>query len=214
MFSAIRRIPLTKVAFTGAALASTAYVAHNNRHVFFTSNNTQNALFHAEETATKVPYQGIPGTKHERTFLMIKPDGVQRQLVGKIIKKMEEKGYVLVGLKMLEPSHELASQHYDDLKGRPFFTGLVDYMSSSGPVVAMVWEGKGVVKYSRVLIGETNPLTSNPGTIRGSYSVDIGRNTIHGSDSTENAQTEIALWFKPEEVVSWEPAQNKWVYEK
>lgn len=210
MFSAIRRIPLSKVALSGAALASTAYVAHNNRHLFTSNNNSQSLLFADEKN---IPFQGLPGTKHERTFLMIKPDGVQRQLVGKIIKKMEDKGYVLVAVKMLVPSHELASQHYDDLKARPFYNGLVNYMSSSGPVVAMVWEGKGVVKYSRVLIGETNPLTSAPGTIRGSYSVDIGRNTIHGSDTTDNAQTEIALWFKPDEVCTWEPAQNKWVYE-
>ncbi|KAL0481101.1 nucleoside-diphosphate kinase [Acrasis kona] len=161
-----------------------------------------------------VPYQGLPGTKYERTFMMVKPDGVQRQLTGEIIKRMETKGYVLVGLKMVTPDEKLVSQHYDDLKARPFYKGLVKYMSSSGPVVAMVFQGKGVVDYGRVMIGVTDPLKSAPGTIRGDLSVDVGRNTIHGSDGTSPAQDEIALWFKPEEVADIKNCASAWIYEK
>merc|ERR1739838_351249 len=136
----------------------------------------------------------------ERTFIAIKPDGVHRGLVGEIIKRFELKGFKLVGLKMTHASEELLKQHYDDLKDRPFFAGLVDYMHS-GPVVAMVWEGKGAVKTGRVLLGETNPANSLPGTIRGDFCIDVGRNICHGSDAVESANHEIALWFTPEELV-------------
>jgi nucleoside-diphosphate kinase len=148
----------------------------------------------------------------ERTFIMIKPDGVQRGLVGKIIARFEEKGFQLVGLKHLQPSKELLEKHYADLSARPFFPGLVKYMSS-GPVVAMVWQGLNAVKTGRKMLGETNPADSLPGTIRGDFCIQIGRNICHGSDAVESAKKEIALWFKDGELTSWTPAQNTWVYE-
>jgi len=148
----------------------------------------------------------------ERTFIMIKPDGVQRNLVGEVIRRFETKGFKLVGLKFLSVSKELAEKHYGVHKERPFFAGLVQFITSS-PVVAMVWEGDGVVASARNLIGATNPLTSAPGTIRGDFGVSVGRNLIHGSDAIETAQYEIALWFTPEELVSWEPTITPWIYE-
>ena len=129
----------------------------------------------------------------ERTFIMIKPDGVQRGLVGEIIGRFEAKGFTLVGLKSLSVSRELAEEHYDVHKERPFFGGLVDFICSS-PVVAMVWEGDGVVASARKLIGATNPLSAEPGTIRGDFGVSVGLNLIHGSDAIETAQKEINLW--------------------
>jgi nucleoside-diphosphate kinase len=143
---------------------------------------------------------------------MIKPDGVQRNLVGEVIKRFETKGFTLVGLKLMQVSRELAEKHYDVHKERPFFGSLVDFIISS-PVVAMVWEGKGVIASARKIIGATNPLTSEPGTIRGDFGIDIGRNLIHGSDGEETAQTEISLWFKDEELCSWEPTLKSWLYE-
>jgi nucleoside-diphosphate kinase len=163
---------------------------------------------------TKIPMTGIPGTKHERTFLMVKPDGVQRELVGEIIKRMETKGYKLVAIKMIEPDEKLVKAHYADLKDRPFFGGLIKYFSSNGPVVAMVWEGAQVINYSRKLIGKTNPLDSEPGTIRGDLAVNVGRNVIHGSDGVEGAQAEIPLWFKESEVITWTSSNDKWAYDK
>jgi len=148
----------------------------------------------------------------ERTFLAVKPDGVQRHLIGEIIRRYETKGFKLVGLKLLQPTRELAESHYAVHKERPFFAGLVDFITS-GPVVAMVWEGDGVVTSARKIIGATNPLTAEPGTIRGDFGVNIGRNIIHGSDAIETAQTEIALWFKPEELVEWQPNLTAWVTE-
>ncbi|MGK7882928.1 MAG: nucleoside-diphosphate kinase [Crocosphaera sp.] len=148
----------------------------------------------------------------ERTFIMIKPDGVQRGLVGEVIGRFETKGFTLVGLKFMSVSRELAEEHYDVHKERPFFGSLVDFICSS-PVVAMVWEGEGVVASARTLIGATNPLSANPGTIRGDFGVSVGRNLIHGSDAIETAQKEIALWFTEKELVSWEPTVNTWLYE-
>jgi nucleoside-diphosphate kinase len=148
----------------------------------------------------------------ERTFIMIKPDGVQRNLVGEVIRRFETKGFKLVGLKFLSVSKELAEKHYGVHKERPFFGGLVQFITSS-PVVAMVWEGDGVVASARNLIGATNPLTSPPGTIRGDFGVSVGRNLIHGSDAIETAQYEIGLWFTSEELVSWESTVNPWIYE-
>lgn len=148
----------------------------------------------------------------ERSFIAIKPDGVQRQLVGEIIRRFEAKGFKLVGLKMLQVSRELAEKHYDVHRERPFFGGLVDFITSS-PVVAMVWEGTGVVAGARKIIGATDPLNSDLGTIRGDYGVNIGRNLIHGSDAIETAQREIALWFQDSELTTWEPANKAWLYE-
>ncbi|KAH7281030.1 hypothetical protein KP509_36G026300 [Ceratopteris richardii] len=148
----------------------------------------------------------------ERTFIAIKPDGVQRGLISEIIHRFERKGYKLVAIKLLIPSKEFAETHYDDLRGRPFFNGLCDFLSS-GPVVAMVWEGQGVIKYGRKLIGATSPHNSEPGTIRGDLAISVGRNIIHGSDGPETAKAEIALWFKPEELVNYTSNAEKWLYE-
>merc|ERR1712079_569633 len=132
----------------------------------------------------------------ERTFIMIKPDGVQRGLVGDIIKRFEQKGFKLVAIRMM----------------RPFFPGLVQYMDS-GPVVAMCWEGEGVVKTGRVMLGETNPRDSKPGTIRGDYCIQVGRNVIHGSDSVESANHEIGLWFTGADLCDWTQAGDAWINE-
>ena len=148
----------------------------------------------------------------ERTFLAIKPDGVQRGLVGEIIGRFEAKGFKLVGMKLMTASRELAEQHYGVHKERPFFAGLVDFITS-GPLVAMVWEGDGVVASARKLIGATNPLNSEPGTIRGDLAVNVGRNIIHGSDAVETAQQEISLWFKDEELSDWTPSLTPWIVE-
>ena len=143
---------------------------------------------------------------------MIKPDGVQRGLVGSIIGKFETKGFKLVGLKQMSVSRELAESHYAVHKERPFFKGLVDYIISA-PVVAMVWEGEGVIASARKLIGATNPLEAEPGTIRGDYGITIGRNIIHGSDAPETAKSEIELWFGEGDLCTWEPALKDWLYE-
>ena len=148
----------------------------------------------------------------ERTFIMIKPDGVQRGLIGDIISRFETKGFSLVGMKFMAVSRELAEKHYGVHKERPFFGSLVDFITSS-PVVAMVWEGEGVVGSARTLIGATNPITAAPGTIRGDYGVTIGRNIIHGSDAIETAQSEIALWFSDEELANWDSCAKSWLYE-
>ena len=148
----------------------------------------------------------------ERTFIAIKPDGVQRGLVGQIISRFETKGFTLVGLKIMTVAKELAEKHYDVHKDKPFFPSLIEFITS-GPVVAMVWEGEGVVASARKIIGATNPLTAEPGTIRGDYGISVGRNLIHGSDAIETAQTEINLWFKEEELVSWKPTLTSWIVE-
>ncbi len=148
----------------------------------------------------------------ERTFIMVKPDGVQRQLVGEIIGRFEKKGFQLVGMKQMSVSKELAEKHYESLKDKPFFPGLVDFISSS-PVVAMVWEGESVVSTSRQMIGATNPHAAAPGTIRGDFGVSVGRNIIHGSDAIETAQREIALWFEESELSSWTAVSTPWLYE-
>lgn len=150
--------------------------------------------------------------REELSFIMIKPDGVHRGLIADIIARFERKGYKLVGIKVIVPTAGLASKHYAEHEGKPFFPKLVNFLSS-GPAVAMVWEGKEVVKYGRTMIGATNPLASAPGTIRGDYGIDVGRNIVHGSDSVEAAQREIALWFKAEELASYEPTTCAWVYE-
>ena len=148
----------------------------------------------------------------ERTFLAIKPDGVQRGLVGEIVRRFETKGFTLVGMKFMKVSKELAESHYDVHKERPFFSSLVNFITS-GPIVAMVWEGEGVVAAARKMIGATNPLTAEAGTIRGDFGVNIGRNLIHGSDAIETAQREISLWFSDEELVSWESQMKPWLQE-
>uniref|UniRef100_A0ACB8ELE9 Uncharacterized protein n=1 Tax=Sphaerodactylus townsendi TaxID=933632 RepID=A0ACB8ELE9_9SAUR len=155
---------------------------------------------------------GIMASISERTFIAIKPDGVQRGLVGEIVKRFERKGFKLVAMKLIHASEDLLREHYIDLKDRPFYAGLVEYMHS-GPVVAMVWEGFNVIRTGRVMLGETNPVDSRPGTIRGDFCVQVGRNIIHGSDSAESAETEINLWFAPEEVVDYRSCEHPWIYD-
>ena len=148
----------------------------------------------------------------ESTYVMVKPDGVQRGLVGEVISRFERKGYTLKGLQMCVCDKEKAEEHYNELAGKPFFPNLVDYICS-GPVVCMVWEGTDVVKAGRNIIGATNPTDAAPGTIRGDFGVEVGRNIVHGSDSAENGEREINLWFGGEAVVEWEPTMTPWIKE-
>ena len=150
--------------------------------------------------------------KLERTYIMIKPDGVQRGCVGEIIARFEKKGFKLLAMKLYSPSKQLLEEHYKDLKEKPFFPKLVEYMMM-GPVVCMIWQGREVVKTGRKMLGATNPLNSEPGTIRGDYCIESGRNIIHGSDSVESAEREIKLWFKPEEINEYKRDSDKWLYE-
>jgi len=148
----------------------------------------------------------------ERTFLAIKPDAVQRGLIGEVISRLERKGFKLAGMKFMLVTPELAKKHYGEHEGKPFFNGLIDYITSA-PIVAMVWEGKEVVAAMRKIMGATNPASSDVGTIRGDLGIDLGRNVIHGSDSTESAQREISLFFKPDELVEWKRTTDTWIYE-
>ena len=148
----------------------------------------------------------------ERTFLAVKPDGVQRGLVADIIGRFERKGYKLVGLKMMNVTREIAENHYGEHKGKGFFEGLVGFITS-GPIVAMAWEGPNVIATARKMMGATNPANAEGGTIRGEYATDIGRNVIHGSDGPEAAERELGIFFKPEELVSWNRDHEKWIKE-
>eukprot|EP00978_Attheya_sp_CCMP212_P013015 scaffold32479_cov44-Attheya_sp.AAC.2 len=148
----------------------------------------------------------------ERTYIMIKPDGVQRGLVGDIVGRFETRGFKLAALKTKQATQELLDTHYKDLVSKPFFPALREYMLS-GPVVCMVWEGKEAVSTGRKMLGATNPLDSAPGTIRGDFCIEVGRNICHGSDSVENAEKEIALWFGEDEVLDWSSHSESWIYE-
>ena len=150
--------------------------------------------------------------REERTYVMIKPDGVHRGLVGEILKRFEQRGYKLVALKMLTPSKEHFEKHYSDLSTKKFFPSLINYMLT-GPVVATVWQGTQAVKVGRRIVGETDPVESLPGTIRGDYCIEKGRNIIHASDCVEAANKEIDLWFTKEEVQSWQKCDQNMVYE-
>ncbi|MFJ8264963.1 nucleoside-diphosphate kinase [Peribacillus asahii] len=147
----------------------------------------------------------------ERTFLMVKPDGVQRNLIGEIVSRFEKKGFQLVGAKLMQISQELAEQHYGEHKERPFFGELVDFITS-GPVFAMVWEGENVIATARQMMGATNPKDAAPATIRGDFAATVGKNIIHGSDSPESAVREIGFFFKEEEVVEYSKLISEWVY--
>ncbi|MCU5745483.1 nucleoside-diphosphate kinase [Staphylococcus sp. SQ8-PEA] len=148
----------------------------------------------------------------ERTFLMLKPDAVQRNLIGEIVSRIERKGLKLVGAKLLSVPRSLAETHYSEHQGKPFYEGLVSFITSA-PVFAMVVEGEDAVNVSRHIIGETNPSEAAPGTIRGDFGLTIGRNIIHGSDSSESADKEINLWFKPEELSDYKANNEEWIYE-
>nr|ACG38095.1 nucleoside diphosphate kinase 2 [Zea mays] len=162
--------------------------------------------------ARAVPQRIVASSEVERSYIMIKPDGVQRGLVGEIISRFEKKGFLLKGLKLFQCPKDLAQEHYKDLKDKPFFPKLIDYITS-GPVVCMAWEGAGVVASARKLIGATNPLQAEPGTIRGDLAVQTGRNVVHGSDSPDNGKREIELWFKEGELCQWESVQAPWLIE-
>lgn len=147
----------------------------------------------------------------EKTFLMVKPDGVQRNLIGEIVKRFEAKGFKLVGAKLMTVSEELAHEHYGEHKDKPFFGELVEFITS-GPVFAMVWEGENVISVARNMMGKTNPQEAAPSTIRGDFGVTVGENIIHGSDSPESAEREINLWFKEDEIVDYSKQDSEWIY--
>lgn len=147
----------------------------------------------------------------EKTFLMVKPDGVQRNLIGEIVQRFEKKGFKLVGAKLMQVSNELAEQHYGEHKEKPFFGELVEFITS-GPVFAMVWEGENVIATARNMMGKTNPSEAAPSTIRGDFGVTVGKNIIHGSDSPESAEREINLFFDQSELISYEKVDTTWIY--
>ncbi|CAG7642921.1 nucleoside-diphosphate kinase [Paenibacillus allorhizosphaerae] len=137
----------------------------------------------------------------EKTYLMVKPDGVQRHLIGKLVQRFEEKGFQLIGAKMFRLTREQAEYHYEEHKDKPFFGELVAFITS-GPVFGMVWQGDNIVALSRAMMGKTNPLDAAPGTIRGDYALNTGNNIIHGSDSPQSADREISNFFRPEELMT------------
>ena len=149
---------------------------------------------------------------NERTFVMIKPDGVQRGFVGEIISRFEKKGLKLIAMKLVSVSKELAEKHYGIHKGKPFFKPTVKYIMSS-PVVAMVLEGNNAIDLVRTMMGKTNPQDAQMGTIRGDYGQFIGRNIVHGSDGPDTAEFEINLWFKPEEIANYTRIDEEWLTE-
>lgn len=148
----------------------------------------------------------------EQTLVLVKPDGVQRGLIGEVISRLERRGLKLAGMKLLQVDEALAHRHYGEHVERPFFPGLVNFITS-GPVVAMAWEANNAVEIVRNTMGPTNPANAPPGTIRGDLAVDIGRNLIHGSDSPESAVRELALFFQPEEIVSYSRSNDGWIVE-
>jgi nucleoside-diphosphate kinase len=140
--------------------------------------------------------------ERERTFLMVKPDGVQRGLVGNVVSRLETKGFKLVAMKMMQISPEMAAKHYGEHKGKPFYDGLIEFITSA-PVVAMIWEGDDVVDMARSMMGATDPRKAAPGTMRGDLAVFMGKNIVHGSDSLESAEREISLFFSKEELCAY-----------
>ncbi|QRV87510.1 nucleoside-diphosphate kinase [Ceratobasidium sp. AG-Ba] len=166
----------------------------------------------AQPTELLRPTQPIAKmSNQEQSYIMVKPDGVQRGLTGEIISRFEKRGFKIVALKLVHATKEHLEKHYADLSDKGFFPGLIKYMAS-GPVVGFVIEGRDAVKTGRAMLGETNPLNSKPGTIRGDYALIMGRNICHGSDTVENAQKEIKLWF-PEGITQYNLAAEPWIYE-
>lgn len=146
----------------------------------------------------------------QRTFLMVKPDGVQRGLIGEIVSRFERKGFQLVGAKLIQVTREQAEYHYEEHKEKPFFGELVDFITS-GPVFAMVWQGDDVIALSRLMMGKTNVADAAPGTIRGDFAAHTPRNLIHGSDSPESAEREIRNFFSESELLTYDKAINRWI---
>ena len=149
----------------------------------------------------------------ERTLVLVKPDGVQRGLIGEVTSRLERRGLRLVAAKFMAVSRELAETHYAIHKGKPFYDGLIRYITSV-PVMAMVWEGPNAVAAVRQTMGATRPSEAAPGSVRHDFALEVGRNLTHASDTVENGEQEVALWFKPEELVSWERSTDKWIFEK
>ncbi len=148
----------------------------------------------------------------EKSLVLVKPDGVQRGLVGEVFSRLEHRGLRLVGAKFMQVSRELAEKHYAEHKGKPFYDGLIEYITS-GPVMAMAWEGPSAVAAIRQTMGSTKPTEAAPGSIRHDFALQVGRNLTHASDKPETGEREVALWFKPEELVAWERAIDRWVFE-
>lgn len=149
----------------------------------------------------------------DRTLILVKPDGMQRGLAGQIISRFEMRGLKLVGMKLMQMPRSLAEEHYGEHKERDFYGRLVDYIISV-PVIAMVWEGPKAVEAARATMGVTKPVDALPGTIRGDFGMVVGRNLVHGSDSTESAEREIELFFKPDELVAWQRDSDRWIVEE
>jgi nucleoside-diphosphate kinase len=148
----------------------------------------------------------------EKTLVLVKPDGVQRGLMGEVIARLERRGLRLVAAKFLQVSQELAETHYAVHKGKPFYEKLIKYITSA-PVMAMAWEGPNAVAAVRQTMGATRPTEAAPGSLRHDFALEVGRNLTHGSDSVENGEIEVALWFKPEELVSWSREVDPWIFE-
>lgn len=161
---------------------------------------------------TQAGHRPLSEAQRERTLLLVKPDGVQRGLVGDIVSRFEKRGFKLSGLKMLNPTRALAEAHYAEHKDKSFFPRPCRFLCS-GPVVAMVWEGQDIVQISRAMVGPTNPADCAPGTIRGDFGAHFRRNLVHGSDAPDTAEREIKLWFDESEIVDWDAALANWVYE-
>lgn len=149
----------------------------------------------------------------ERSLVLVKPDGVQRGLVGEVISRLERRGLRLVGARFMQVSKELAETHYAVHQGKPFYEGLISYITSA-PVMAMVWEGPNAVAAIRQTMGSTRPTEAAPGSLRHDFALEVGRNLTHASDSVDNGAGEVDLWFKPEELVEWNREVDRWVFEK
>jgi nucleoside-diphosphate kinase len=149
----------------------------------------------------------------ERTLVLVKPDGVQRGLIGEVIVRLERRGLRLVAAKFMQVSQDLAETHYAIHKGKPFYNSLIEYITSA-PVMAMVWEGPNAVAAVRQTMGSTRPTEAAPGSVRHDFGLEIGRNLTHASDTGENSKAEVALWFKPGELVDWKRETDRWIFEK
>jgi nucleoside-diphosphate kinase len=161
---------------------------------------------------TTQPYKKLKGALMEKTFVMVKPDGVERGLMGEVVARLERRGLKMTAAKFMAVSQELAEKHYAIHKGKPFYEGLIKYITSA-PVLAMVWEGPNAVAAVRQTMGATRPTEAAPGSLRHDFALMVGRNLTHASDSVENGELETALWFKPEELVVWEREVDRWIYE-
>ena len=150
--------------------------------------------------------------EHEKTLVLVKPDGVQRGLVGDILSRFEHKGLKVIALKMLQVTKEMAENHYGEHQGKPFFGGLIEFITAA-PLVAIVVEGNNAISVIRKMVGATNPQDAAPGTIRHDFGMHMGRNLIHASDSTESAEKEIGLFFDKNQIIDWKKDVDYWVYE-